>query len=346
MDTTAADTSTGKLLLATLREVTGRPDLTYATDPTPLTGGFYAEMLRFRLASPPPGLDRELVARVVPNAEAGEWEATIQRNVADQGFPTPTVRLTAPDSSPLGRFLLVMDLVEGVPPLAGLRLGTIATQIPTLLRHLPDQLAGVAAELHALDARPLAAELDALDTAIASTTTGFVEQHVLAAQLLDRPDIAAAGERLLAAEPASSVTVISHGDLHPFNLLVTPTGPALIDWTVARVAHPGFTVGFTELMLANPPIPVPKAASGPLRSFGRTLARRFLASYRDRTEGTDAAVDDENLDWHRKVHALRILVELAGWDEAGTRPASGHPWLILEPIARRALGIDPDPSRG
>ena len=38
---------------------------------------------------------------------------------------------------------------------------------------------------------------------------------------------------------------------------------------------------------------------------------------------------------------VRILVELAGWDANGTRPTSGHPWLILEPVAQQMLGVAP-----
>ena len=94
-------------------------------------------------------------------------------------------------------------------------------------------------------------------------------------------------------------------------------------------------------MLANPPIALPKGGATLLRPVGRTIAKRFLATYRRLTDGTRAAVDDEQLEWHRKVHALRILVELAGWDAEGTRPAAGHPWLVLEPVARHALGLDP-----
>ena len=115
----------------------------------------------------------------------------------------------------------------------------------------------------------------------------------------------------------------------------------LIDWTVARIAHPAFTLGFAELMLANPPIPLPRAGAALLGPVARNIARRFLATYRALTAGTPAVVDDENLDWHRRVHALRILVEVAGWDASGTRPTSGHPWLILEPVARQALALAP-----
>lgn len=337
----AVNGQTTTLLRDALRDATGRGDLEFAAPPTRLTGGFYAEMLRFRLVDPPADLDRDLVARIVPNPAAGVWEATIQRAVADQGFPTPAVRLTVDETGPLGRYLIVMDAIDGHPPMAGLGIGSIARQIPNLVRSLPDQLARIAADLHNLDAEGLAEQLDTLDTPFATTTAGFIAEQAGYADALGRPDIAAAAQQLIATEPRSTVRAIVHGDLHPFNLLVHADGTSLVDWTVARVAHPGFTIGFTDLMLANPPIPLPKAGAALLRPVGRNIARRFLSTYRALTHGTPAAVDDEHLEWHRKVHALRILVELAGWDANGTRPSSGHPWLILEPVAQRALGVAP-----
>lgn len=337
----AVTSPTATRLLQTLRATTGRDDLELAAPPTALSGGFYAEMLRFRLADPPADLDRDLVARIVPNPTAGIWEATIQRAVADQGFPTPAVRLTVDETGPLCRFLIVMDAVDGQPPMAGLGIGTIAGQIPNLVRHLPDQLARIAAQLHHLDAEPLAGRLDALDSPFPTTTAGFIEEQGCYAEALGRPDIAAAAQRLVDTEPRSSVRVITHGDLHPFNLLVTDHGSELVDWTVARIAHPGFTLGFTDLMLANPPIPLTRTGAAMLRPVGRNIAKRFLSTYRKLTHGTPAAVDDVQLDWHRKVHALRILVELAGWDANGTRPTSGHPWLILEPVAEQLLEVVP-----
>lgn len=338
-DADTADTPTTTLLLDTLRAATRRADLEFTAPPSPLTGGFYAEMWRFRLADPPPDLDRDLVARIVPNPAAGAWESTIQRAVADQGFPTPAVRLTVDETSRLGRYLIVMDAVDGQPPMAGLGINTIATQIPNLVRHLPDQLARIAADLHHLDPEALSAQLARLDAPFPLTTAGFIEEQAGYATALDRPDIAAAAERLLATEPVSAQQVIAHGDLHPFNLLVTTEGPVLIDWTVARIAHPGFTVGFTDLMLANPPIPLPKVGAVLLRPVGRNIAKRFVSTYRRLTAGTPAAVDEENLEWHRKVHALRILVELAGWDANANRPTRGHPWLILEPDAQQLVGV-------
>jgi aminoglycoside phosphotransferase (APT) family kinase protein len=326
-------------LLDTLRQATGVAGLGYREPPMVLSGGFYAEMLRFRLDAAPAELDRDLVARIVPDAASGAWEATIQRHVAAAGFPTPPVRLTAPASGPLGRYLIVMDHVDGRPPMSGLRIGTVVSEIPGLVRGLPDQLARIAARLHALDPAPLAASLAAVDPTVEPTTAGFVARQVARAHELDRPDIAGAGERLLATEPRAAPAVIAHGDLHPFNLLVTAGGPQLIDWTVARIAQPGFTLGFTHLVLAHPPIPLPRAGAAILGPIARNMARRFVRTYRSLTDGTPAAVDGTALDWHRRVHALRILVEMATWDATGTRPHAGHPWFVLEPVARQAVGL-------
>jgi aminoglycoside phosphotransferase (APT) family kinase protein len=337
----AAVTSTAAALLDTLREATGVADLDYREPPSVLSGGFWAEMLRFRLADPPAelDLDRDLVAKIVPDPAPGAWEAAVQRHVADAGFPTPPVRLTAPASGPLGRYVIVMDHVDGRPPMSGLRIGTVVSQTPSLMRRLPDQLARMAARLHALDPAPLAAALAAVDASVAPTSAGFVAAQVDRAREFGRPDIARAGERLLVAEPPPGPVVIAHGDLHPFNLLVTEGQTQLIDWTVTRIAQPGFTLGFTHLVLAHPPIALPRAGAAVVGLVGRSMAARFLRTYRSLTHGTAAAVDDAALDWHRRLHALRILVEMAAWDAAGTRPAAEHPWFVLEPVVRAAVGL-------
>lgn len=154
---------TSGLLLETLRAETGRPDLEFESAPLPLSGGFYAEMLRFGLVDPPDGLAGDLVARIVPDAGAGVWEATVQRYVAAQGFPTPAVRMTVGAGSALGRYLVVMDHVDGHPPMAGLGIGDVTLGLPRLVHELPRRLARIAACLHALDPGPLAAALAAFN---------------------------------------------------------------------------------------------------------------------------------------------------------------------------------------
>src|SRR5437667_58412 len=50
-------------LLAVLRTATGNPRLNFAAPPEPLTGGFWAEVLAFRLTGAPAGLACDLVPR-------------------------------------------------------------------------------------------------------------------------------------------------------------------------------------------------------------------------------------------------------------------------------------------
>lgn len=333
---------TAAALLATIRELTGRPGTTYASAPQPLHGGFYAEMVRFELADAPPALSGPLVARIVPNPAVVRWEAVLQGGAAAQGFPTPAVRLVADETSPLGRAVLVMDRVDGRPMLAGLGGGVgIMGQVPKLARQLPDVLAGLAASLHALDAAEVDLELSRLPDGIPTTAVGFLEAQWWMARDWGRPDLAEVAERLVATEPPSRRRCITHGDLHPFNVLVTASGPVLIDWTVARVGHPGFTLGFTDLMLSNPPLEVPGPARPALRALGRHLARRFHRTYRS-LAAPDDQVSDEELAWYRKVHGLRILVEVARFEcEGGVPP--GHPWSIVGPVVEPELGL---PHRG
>lgn len=329
--------ATAEALLVTLREATGDGALRYAEPPAQLAGGYHAEMFRFRLAGAPPELDRDLVARILPDPGSGAWEATIQRYVADQGFPTPAVRVVAPETSPLGRFLIVMDAVDGSPPMSGLRASTVARQVPALLRHLPDQMAEIAARLHSLDAAPLADELARLGSGVPFTTAGYVRRLGEVAASAGRGDLAVIAERLGAREVRGAPLVVTHGDLHPFNLLVGPAGTVVIDWTVARVAHPAFTVAFTTLLLRNPPVPLRGPAAAGVRIAGRRIARRFLRSYHERTDGTPAEVDDAQLAWHSGVHALRILVELELWLARSDGAPQDHPWTILEPRAAAIL---------
>src|SRR5258708_24347129 len=79
-------------LLAVLRTATGSPHLDFAAPPEPLTGGFWAELLAFRLAGAPAGFDGDLVARVMPDPAMARKETLVQAEVARRGFPTPQVR--------------------------------------------------------------------------------------------------------------------------------------------------------------------------------------------------------------------------------------------------------------
>jgi aminoglycoside phosphotransferase (APT) family kinase protein len=323
-------------LLRVVASATGRPDLAFDRFPEPLTGGFYAQMFRFSLRNPPEQLRGELVARLIPDGALGAWEACVQTEVTRQHFRSPAVRLGVPPSPEFDRFLLVMDFVPGTPPLSGLSLRGTATQVPRLARTLPVQLALVTSDLHRLDPEPLMRSLDRLGSPLPVSLAGFIEARIDTATSIDRTDLADAGRRLLDTEPVTRTRVICHGDLHPLNLLVTGDGSVLVDWSVSRVAHPAFDLAFTELMVGHPPIPMPGIAQTVLGPVARGIARRFLRTYSDIANPVPD-LDDAVMSWHRKVHALRALVELAGWDAAGRRPDASHPWIVLEPVLTEIL---------
>ena len=66
-----------RLLLA-LRGVTATPSLEFAGQPVRLHGGFWADLFAFRLNGATDDWDRELVARVMPDAGLAAKETIIQ----------------------------------------------------------------------------------------------------------------------------------------------------------------------------------------------------------------------------------------------------------------------------
>ncbi|HEX7992520.1 MAG TPA: hypothetical protein VF506_01280, partial [Streptosporangiaceae bacterium] len=160
-------------VLDELRAATGRPDLEFAAQPERLTGGFWAELLAFRLADPPPGWPRDLVARVMPEAATARKESVVQSVVAASGFPTPAVRLTGGPDSCVGRAFMIMDRATGAPLLSGLNgLGALTSGLRATSK-IPDVLASTMAALHGVDPRPVRDEVAALD-GVAVTVPGML----------------------------------------------------------------------------------------------------------------------------------------------------------------------------
>jgi aminoglycoside phosphotransferase (APT) family kinase protein len=317
-------------LLAVLRNSTGcSVDLDYATSPVGLTGGFWAELVAFRLIGAPTYLSRDLVARVMPNPEVARKETIIQTQVARHGYPTPTVHLSGGPNDGLGRAFMVMDRVDGVPPLAGLEGVGALRRLPHLFARLPLLLATAMADLHRLDPALVRERMGDGDDG-AWSVPELLEVVRANAAACGRTDLVAAVDWLVANPPSPSPEVICHGDLHPFNLLVDTAGDVtVLDWSAGLLAPRAYDAAFTSLVLAEPPIAVPRLAKPLLRMGGRALARRFLRAYRERS---GVGVDDQSLRWHQSVVCLRALNEVAGWATADDLAAkAGHPWVVCGP---------------
>ena len=314
-------------LLDVLRAVTGRPALDFDGAPEPLTGGFWAELISFRLRGGPGGWDGQLVARVMPDPATAAKETAFQAEVAAQGFRTPAVHAAGgPEVGVDGRAYMVMDLAAGRPLLAGLDgVGALA-RLPSLARRLPVTLADVLARLHRLNPTVVERRLDVAGVARPGQEPMLVSL-VDTAERLGRADLAAAGRWLQAHPPAREPVVVCHGDLHPFNVLVDDAGAVtVLDWSAALLAPATYDLGFTSLVLAEPPLLVPRPLRPPVRAAGRALSRRFVRAYE---RGAARPVDRDSLRWQQAVVCLRALVEAAGWVTAGTiDDRGGHPWVI------------------
>lgn len=309
------------------------PGTTLAAEPTPLAGGFWASMYRLRLDGQPPAVPSDVVVRVAPDAAMGAKELAVQRSVAEMGFATPRVRLSGP-ADDLGGTWSVMDFAEGSPPLGDLDGIAALRRAPRLFARLPVQLAAPMAGLHALDPEPVSSAVDVAAPSAAWRVEDLFEHFEAGAEMLARPDLAAAVRALADLRPAEGTTVICHGDLHPFNLLADDDGDVtVIDWTASIRAEPAYDVAFTAMLLANPPLDAPGPLGRVIRRVGSGLARRFVARYRTLAPDHDLGA----LDWYRALHAARLLVEAASLEARHGPGAGGHPFGALTPAAASAL---------
>jgi aminoglycoside phosphotransferase (APT) family kinase protein len=315
-------------LLQVLQAAAAMPDLAYAEPPRPLTGGFWAELLAFSLAAPPPGWPGELVARLMPDAGHARKETIIQTAVALGGFPTPVVRAAGGPGSLLGRAYMVMDRAPGAPLLSGLTgLGAVTSAL-SAMRQIPDLLAASMATLHVMDIRPIRDELSSISE-VPVTLSGMLAALQEMAGRYERADLAAAARWLVDHPPAPAPEVLCHGDLHPFNLLVSGPRVTVLDWTAALMAPRAYDVAFTSLLLAEPPLVLPRDLRPVARAIGAGLARRFLARYR---ADSGVTIPGGDVRWGHGVVCLRALVEAAGWARQGILDdRGGHPWLVLGP---------------
>lgn len=337
------DTDISGRLIGVLRTATGAPDLEYERRPEPMRGGFWAELFAFSLANPPAGWPAELVARLMPDPGSARKETIVQGAVAAAGFPTPFVRAAGGPDDGLGQAFMIMDRAAGGPAISGLDGGLTPAAVPTLLRQIPELLATSMARLHALDPDLVRAELEQL-RGVPVTVDGLLAAVERFAAAFGRTDLVDAARWLADHPPGPAPDVICHGDLHPFNLLADGDRVTVLDWSTALLAPRAYDVGFTSLLLSDPPLRAPGWQRPLIRLFGRVLVRRFVRGYQRQTGIT---VEPGELRWHQAVICLRALVEVASWVHLGVDGAHAeHPWILTGPaFARRLTALTGIPVR-
>ena len=302
--------------------------------PAPLAGGFWASMYRIHLRGQPGVVPADLVFRVAPDASMGAKEAAVQKAVSELGFPTPAVRLVGRVDDGVGGRWSVMDFARGSPPLDDLNGLAALRRAPRLFARLPAQLAESMTELHALDPDVVSSAVRIAAPTVAWSVDDLLEHYEAGAEALGRADLVMAIDALRRDRPREGATVICHGDLHPFNLLVDEHGtPTVVDWTASVRAEPAYDVAFTALLLRNPPLAASGALGVVIRFIGARLAGKFIARYRRLAPRHRL----DQLGWYEALHGSRLLLQAASLEARDGPIDGGHPFAALVPAGSAAL---------
>jgi aminoglycoside phosphotransferase (APT) family kinase protein len=271
-----------------------------------MTGGFWAAIYGFELQQPPPDLSGPLVLRVMPNRNTAVRETIVQRGVAEQGYPTPRVVLDGFDEG-LGGSFMVMERVDGVALLAGLGIGRALFSLPKILRRVARQLSVASAQLHDLDPRPIIKSLEAAGVDIASLGVEARLEEIRAAAKVPYSGFGELVAWLESRRPSLAPAVVCHGDIHPFNMLMTADESfSLLDWTNANLCRRELDVGFTAALLHTAPVDVPRIAERPVGAIMGNLAGRFIDTYRRMSP-----INLDVVEWFETLQYGRCLAAVA-----------------------------------
>lgn len=314
-------------LLGALRQASGDVELSFEAGPQPLNAKGTVQFIR------PGSSERRLatssVVRICDGPAQATREAVIEDHLNRSGFPTPPVLLTGSVDDPLGGAWLLTELVSG----EAVRIGTgrrplQAVRSLNALWQRPALLADLLIRLHAVDPGPVRRGL--AETGSEFDWRRFMWERATAVQ---GPDAAEVVAWLEGNEPEPSEPVISHGDLHPANIVIGPDGPQVIDWGTGGVAPAARDVACTMFALMTTGSQAPGAAAGPFAMLGRRLSNRFLRLYQT---SAPAALPRAELDWHQVLYSMNRLFWASRIDPRATAANSSDP---LMQRAARAEGV-------
>lgn len=215
--------------------------------------------------------------------DAPEREAERARAAHAAGAPSPAVLdvLAAED-----RFGVMFEHVQGPSMLQ------LMTQDPSRAEDLICNLARLHADLHALPGTGLPPQREHLSRRIALSPLN----HRLRATVLAALSKLPGGEALC------------HGDFHPGNVLLAPSGPSIIDWFDAVRGHPAADVARTLLLLQYSRGPGDAA----LESARSDLTALYLQEYRRLHEVSSEALQA----WALPVATARLAEPIAGQERS------------------------------
>jgi aminoglycoside phosphotransferase (APT) family kinase protein len=113
--------------------------------------------------------------------------------------------------------------------------------------------------------------------------------------------------------PTAPGARVGHFDLHPLNVLMSPRGPVVIDWTNAAAAPPEADVAMTWVLLASGDVQGRAGQLAVLRAARRLFVRAFLAHFTrpDVAAQLDAVVSYKARDPHMSASEVATMRALA-----------------------------------
>jgi uncharacterized protein (TIGR02172 family) len=199
-----------------------------------------------------------------------EHEYTVARAIHATGLRVPAVYELVERE---GRYGIVFERIDGVSLLS------FVQARPWILFETIQQVAELHARIH---------------TCIAPAELPSLRQRI-ADRIAAAPDLSDEDRRrartCLADLPDG--TALCHGDFHPGNVLVTPSGPVVIDWSAATRGHPLGDVACTSRLLRTAQLPpwAPGYAHLLLRCLRPVMHRSYLKHYFRRNRGTRRQIE-------------------------------------------------------
>lgn len=208
-----------------------------------------------------------------------EFELKMARVVCQAGIPAPRVFGDLVEIG--GRHGILYEKLEGRSMLDEMK------SHPAQLPQYAQTLGRLHAEMHAQPAADLPDK---------HLQTGWDLNHAEPLPEALRPKVLALLESLPRGDR------LCHGDYHPHNVLMTPKGPAIIDWMTANCGSPSADVARTLLLLTNGDVegmPLVRL----LLLFGRrVLVQNYLKGYRAAAKAPLERLDD----WRVVLAAARL----------------------------------------
>jgi aminoglycoside phosphotransferase (APT) family kinase protein len=251
-------------------------------DPLPGTGNLYAWDEGYVL---------KLYGEDVPRGWIRQLGKT-ERALYEAGLPLPEVGELVEIDGCLGQ---VYERVEG-PTLAQCAMEAVERDADRVV-----ELAHVFAEVHAaVHACVPSGDLMALPVQRQFFATVIRRQERLSQELQEAVLDAMAG--------LPDGNRLCHGDFHPYNVLMSPRGPIVIDWNNAHLGNPLEDVARTRLMFSGLAMSEP-ALEAAFSRFAQAYLDRYFELRPDQSR-------DELDGWLPVVAAVRLsdnIPELEGW---------------------------------